>query len=505
MDYNETINILRSIKNETIADFNEQVNRKIRAYAKINDGEIVYDDEFIVFLINNDLLDNYVQSLNSDLATTKKYLDTTNQLFIEETDENFLKGIIKIKEQYQENIENIEDILREIASTIGEQTSLLSFQQIYYPQTEQYQKLNENFQFLFAKIDYLIVLGSFSIEETKLRIDRFIEILRNNIEVKQNIIFTSTGSIEEDVPRSVEGQIGYMKFYFKQKNNRLYREFFDEQDNVIQSGKRPRMLLVDQSKDTVGSAVLTNLEISKQIFRQTLGRSTDVKRSEEESKIVVITNDLYTPLTSYVYRKLFNTSLVVISVVVDPNFGQGINATKDAILKRLEIEYDAEVKVLTLQQDSMFGTGDFKKIVPERVEINADNLYTILMNLLTKVSRYRFDAQAILKRYANTIDLMIRKDLINNDVPIDLPTRPLGTVPEQQEDTPDRPTTGIRTLPGTFSNIKANIVNADTKLCSKCKFKNAISKCGGCKKVKYCSKECQKNDWNLHKHCCFKN
>ncbi|MES1921737.1 hypothetical protein MHBO_003266 [Bonamia ostreae] len=41
------------------------------------------------------------------------------------------------------------------------------------------------------------------------------------------------------------------------------------------------------------------------------------------------------------------------------------------------------------------------------------------------------------------------------------------------------------------------------KSCDKCK-KNTekLKKCGACKKVEYCSRECQKSDWENHKKIC---
>lgn len=39
--------------------------------------------------------------------------------------------------------------------------------------------------------------------------------------------------------------------------------------------------------------------------------------------------------------------------------------------------------------------------------------------------------------------------------------------------------------------------------CNNC-FKKANKICSQCKLVNYCSKECQKNDWKVHKHKCIK-
>ena len=69
-------------------------------------------------------------------------------------------------------------------------------------------------------------------------------------------------------------------------------------------------------------------------------------------------------------------------------------------------------------------------------------------------------------------------------------------------------------------SIKAifKIMNSDTRKeekkngatmvyhCSNCnKIGEGFQKCGGCKRLAYCSKECQKNDWKKHKTDCKKN
>ena len=38
--------------------------------------------------------------------------------------------------------------------------------------------------------------------------------------------------------------------------------------------------------------------------------------------------------------------------------------------------------------------------------------------------------------------------------------------------------------------------------CSACKSSDNLSKCGGCKVMHYCSKECQRSDWKIHKSFC---
>ena len=48
-------------------------------------------------------------------------------------------------------------------------------------------------------------------------------------------------------------------------------------------------------------------------------------------------------------------------------------------------------------------------------------------------------------------------------------------------------------------------VKVDTKVCQTCKQvpeNGKLLKCGGCKSVSYCSKECQKTDWSHHKSEC---
>ncbi len=40
--------------------------------------------------------------------------------------------------------------------------------------------------------------------------------------------------------------------------------------------------------------------------------------------------------------------------------------------------------------------------------------------------------------------------------------------------------------------------------CSFCNKSDATKRCSACRKVNYCSKECQINDWNSHKPNCFK-
>jgi hypothetical protein len=40
--------------------------------------------------------------------------------------------------------------------------------------------------------------------------------------------------------------------------------------------------------------------------------------------------------------------------------------------------------------------------------------------------------------------------------------------------------------------------------CSTCLKKGILKRCSKCKKVFYCSKECQKKDWNFHKTICKK-
>jgi hypothetical protein len=54
----------------------------------------------------------------------------------------------------------------------------------------------------------------------------------------------------------------------------------------------------------------------------------------------------------------------------------------------------------------------------------------------------------------------------------------------------------------TVSNIEAVI----EKLCNNClaKFDRKLELCGGCKKVRYCSRECQREDWRNHKSKCQK-
>ncbi len=38
--------------------------------------------------------------------------------------------------------------------------------------------------------------------------------------------------------------------------------------------------------------------------------------------------------------------------------------------------------------------------------------------------------------------------------------------------------------------------------CAVCKIHGATKKCGRCKKIRYCSKECQKKHWTEHKKTC---
>jgi hypothetical protein len=40
--------------------------------------------------------------------------------------------------------------------------------------------------------------------------------------------------------------------------------------------------------------------------------------------------------------------------------------------------------------------------------------------------------------------------------------------------------------------------------CAFCKKDNKLMQCAGCKSIGYCSKECQRNDWGVHKHNCKK-
>jgi hypothetical protein len=42
------------------------------------------------------------------------------------------------------------------------------------------------------------------------------------------------------------------------------------------------------------------------------------------------------------------------------------------------------------------------------------------------------------------------------------------------------------------------------KECGHCKKPNCIQKCSRCKKVYYCTKECQKSHWTEHKKVCIK-
>ncbi|QQP50817.1 Protein msta_ isoform Alike, partial [Caligus rogercresseyi] len=45
--------------------------------------------------------------------------------------------------------------------------------------------------------------------------------------------------------------------------------------------------------------------------------------------------------------------------------------------------------------------------------------------------------------------------------------------------------------------------NYDGGKCGSCK-KETSTKCSGCKKVYYCSKQCHQNDWLYHKGDCLK-
>lgn len=53
------------------------------------------------------------------------------------------------------------------------------------------------------------------------------------------------------------------------------------------------------------------------------------------------------------------------------------------------------------------------------------------------------------------------------------------------------------------------LINFKPKKCNICKktasFSNKLLLCGGCKKIFYCNKECQKKDWHKHKSICKKN
>ena len=56
-------------------------------------------------------------------------------------------------------------------------------------------------------------------------------------------------------------------------------------------------------------------------------------------------------------------------------------------------------------------------------------------------------------------------------------------------------------------SLKVSRKEEDLELNIKCvcgKIDKKMRKCGDCKSIYYCSKECQKSDWNNHKHKCIK-
>ena len=62
----------------------------------------------------------------------------------------------------------------------------------------------------------------------------------------------------------------------------------------------------------------------------------------------------------------------------------------------------------------------------------------------------------------------------------------------------------IQTVMDARNNLRANlfIESLNQVKCSFCSGTQNLSNCGRCRKVKYCSKDCQKKDWKNHKSNC---
>jgi len=50
--------------------------------------------------------------------------------------------------------------------------------------------------------------------------------------------------------------------------------------------------------------------------------------------------------------------------------------------------------------------------------------------------------------------------------------------------------------------VSEDVASAIEKSCCYCEVQQAVAKCGACLDAKYCSQECQENDWLMHEHLC---
>ena len=90
----------------------------------------------------------------------------------------------------------------------------------------------------------------------------------------------------------------------------------------------------------------------------------------------------------------------------------------------------------------------------------------------------------------------------DKDIMIDLTTRIKATLtPEQKQIAEYLSTDRLELVPIRELEIMTNCLKKIEKECASCHINGSTKECP-CKQVYYCSKECQKKDWHIHKSIC---
>lgn len=182
------IDFLRSTRVANNRDFLAHVEKKLEYFGK--------NDDFYDFLIDHDLLDNFVLSLVDDGQRIKKYLEKLNLI-----SSNNYNGIVLLKSRYETTAIAINQLINDITEKLKRAPFMIQEQngpnsdnsQFYLPFAAKY-NIFKTPSDITKQTEYLVVIGDENQIEREARLTRMLYMLYTiGTKVWRSIIFVSNG------------------------------------------------------------------------------------------------------------------------------------------------------------------------------------------------------------------------------------------------------------------------------------------------------------------------